>query len=633
MKRFSFGTFLVDDSNRKAFEICRDVASLQPLGSSPFILLGDPGCGKTHLLYAIVNRTRAGSTGTGVAYITADDFPKQVRNLTRDPSPVQRASSAILIVDNLDRFKNSLDDLEAVVRLFLANNHYVLLATAIHPSRLRNLTQGLRSIIEQGVLIDMLANDATNSIEQMAQRIRKEAEEVIARQTREIEELKTQSENASASPADHASEAEGSEAETQLEELRKKMAGAESELEHLRAENSLLSVSAREVGPLRERIEELQDQYEEARAELEPATAEASSAREGANEMLSEAEVLMDEVQNNRAEPSAIEHRTSRRMEEIRELEAALSGDANDDPGSKAPAATTDDPQWELKEAALRSQFQQDQDQLRESFKTVEGRQKDEIANQQCQLEAITEESEETAREMDRLRTEMNRAKGIYSEIQAMVGQANDEIERLDKAAEGAQSERDRVREELEKVIAGHDALKAATEDAQEEARQFREEAGAIRREAEERKTADSARIDELERYLAEATSERDHAVQMNRVVSDQLRSLRTLLTDGSETVDVLARTLGAGPSAGEAAPASPPAHDTAGAKKKEPPNPVGPNVVTAEFGRRTAVAPEDKNEPSSLHHVEQLQTDRDLAPPEDSEADAPQAHEDHGND
>ena len=290
------------------------------------------------------------------------------------------------------------------------------------------------------------------------------------------------------------------------------------------------------------------------------------------------------------------------------------------------------DASW-LKEAALRSQFQQDQDQLRDSFKTVEGRQKDEIANQQCQLEAITAESEEKAREMDRLRTEMERAKGIYSEIQAMVGQANDEIERLDKAAEEAQSERDRVRKELEKTIAGHSALKAAAEDAQEEARQFREEAGAIRHEAEERKSSDAARIDELERYLAEATSERDHAVQMNRVVSDQLRSLRTLLTDGSETVDVLARTLGTGPDTGGAAPVSPPAPDKTDTEKKQSPNPVGPNVVTAEFGRRTTPATEKKNESSSLHHVEQLHTDRDLAPPEDSDSEAPQIHEDLGND
>jgi len=633
MKRFSFGTFLVDDSNRKAFEVCRDVANLQPLGSGPSILLGDPGCGKTHLLYAIVNRTRAGATGTGVAYITADDFPKQVRNLTRDPSPVQRAKSAILIVDSLERFKDGLDDLEAVVRLFLANNHYVVLATAVNPNRLRNLTQGLRAIIGQGSLIHMLASDTSNSLEQMAQRIRKEAEEVITSQTREIEELKAQSNNASASPDVHASQAQGSEAETQLEELRKQMAGAETELEHLRAENSLLSVSAREVGPLRERIEELQDQYEEARAKLEPATAEESPARQGASEVLSEAEVLMDEVENNRSEPSAVEHRTSRQREEIRELEAALGSDASDAPGSKAPTATTDDPQRELKEATLRSQFQQDQDQLRESFKTVEGRQKDEIANQQCQLEAISAESEEKAREMDRLRAEMNRAKGIYSEIQTMVGQANDEIERLGKAAEEAESERDRIREELEKVIGGHDALKTAAEDAQEEARQFREQAEALRREAEERKTADAARIDELKRDLAESISERDHALQMNQVVSDQLRSLRTVLTDGSQTVDVLAQTLGTSPDTGEAAPVSPPAPDKADTKKKQSAKPVGPNVVTAEFGRRTTVAPEEKNQSSSLHHVEQLHTDRDLAPPEDTESDAPRAQEDHGND
>lgn len=630
MKRFSFGTFLVDESNRKAFELCRDVANLQPLGPGPFILLGDPGCGKTHLLYSIVSRTRASSTGTGVAYITADDFPKQVRNLTRDPSPVKRATSAILIVDSLERFKDGLDDLEAVVRIFLANNHYVLLATAVHPRRLRNLTEGLRAIFNQGSLVELLAHEMASSLDQMAQRIRKEAEEIIARQSREIEELKARTNEAH---HDATSAGEESHAHAELEELRKKMVGAESEFEHLRAENSLLSVSAREVGPLRARIEELQDQYEEARSELEPASTEASTAREGANEMLIEAEVLMDEVQNSRAEPSTADSRMDRHREEIRELEVALASESDDEDEGETPATQSGDPRWKLKEAALRAQFQRDQDQLRESFKSVEGRQKDEIANQQFKLEALTAETGEKAREMDRLRVEMDRAKGIYSEIQTMVGQANDEIERLDQAAQEAQSERDRIREELENAIGGHDALKTAAEDAEEHARQFREEAEAIRSEAEERKAADAVRIEELERRLIGAEKERDQAVQMNLVVSDQLRALRAVLTDGSDTVDVLARTLGTEPEPTADAPSIKPAQEAPDRKKKDSTNPLGPNVVTAEFRRRNPVVSNEEDEPSSLHHVEQLQSDRDMAPSGDSESETSRGHEDLGND
>lgn len=644
MKRFSFGTFLVDDSNRKAYELCRDAANLKPLGPGPFVLLGDPGCGKTHLLYSIVNRTRAESTGTGVAYITADDFPKQVRKLARDPSPVQRATSAILIVDSLERFKDSFDDLEAVIRVFMASSHYVLLATSVHPSRLRNLTQGLRSLLDQGGLVEMLPQDAANSLEQMAQRIRKEAEEVISRQMREIEELRAQTEAAGDADADQSATAETSEAEAELEELRAQMVGAKSELEHLRAENSLLSVSAREVGPLRARIEELQDQYEEVHSKLESAEVEASPAREEANEVLCEAEALMGEVQNERPESSEMVQNNIRHLEEVRGLEAALADESNDEARGEASVASADEPLWQEREATLRSQFQMTQDQLRDSFKTVEGRQKDEIANQQFKIEAIATENEKKEKDLDKLRAEMERAKSIYSDIQAMVGQANEEIDRLGKGLDDAVAERDRLRENLSKIRDGHEARKAELENAQAEAGQLREEAEAIRREADERKAGDAARIEALEGELAKAGTERDQACQMNRVVSEQLRALRTVLSDGSETVDVLARTLGTEPEARIAGQVDTPApaagapeaqreRDGSGSKKKDSESPVESNVVTAEFGRRAAVAPDQEEEPSSLHHVEQLQTDRDMAPPDDTDSKSPQAQEDLGND
>ena len=57
----------------------------------PVLLLGDDGCGKTHLLYSVVNQIRSGSARTGLAYVTAREFPDKVRGLIKDPTPVQRA--------------------------------------------------------------------------------------------------------------------------------------------------------------------------------------------------------------------------------------------------------------------------------------------------------------------------------------------------------------------------------------------------------------------------------------------------------------------------------------------------------------------------------------------------------------
>ncbi len=157
MKRYSFVTFEADDANRRAYEVCRAVASLERVSPLPVLLLGHEACGKTHLLYSIVNRVRAGSAKTGLAYVTAQDFPEQVIALIDDPSPVERAQSAVLLVDQLEQFTELVVQLEAVVRLFLDNHHYVVLASSVHPGRLKNLTEGLREVIENGQIVEFLS--------------------------------------------------------------------------------------------------------------------------------------------------------------------------------------------------------------------------------------------------------------------------------------------------------------------------------------------------------------------------------------------------------------------------------------------------------------------------------------------
>ena len=119
MDRYSFGTFLAEDFNHAALQVCRDIANLECNDLQPVVLTGETGCGKTHLLYAIVNRIRATSPDAGIAYITGDDFPDEVRDLVQNPGPVEGADHAVLLVDNLEGFTRDQELLEAVVRIFL----------------------------------------------------------------------------------------------------------------------------------------------------------------------------------------------------------------------------------------------------------------------------------------------------------------------------------------------------------------------------------------------------------------------------------------------------------------------------------------------------------------------------------
>ncbi len=53
MKEYTFDNFLEDKSNRDAKSICR--AFITNCRINPLWVAGNTGCGKTHLLYAIMN--------------------------------------------------------------------------------------------------------------------------------------------------------------------------------------------------------------------------------------------------------------------------------------------------------------------------------------------------------------------------------------------------------------------------------------------------------------------------------------------------------------------------------------------------------------------------------------------------
>jgi chromosome segregation ATPase len=190
MKRFSFATFLVDEGNRQAFQVCQKVADRERLEGLPITLLGDCGCGKTHLLYSIVNRVRATSSKTGLAYVTAHDFPDRVRQLIDDPSDVKRADSAVLLVDQLEQFGDLVEELEAVIRIFLDNNHYVVVASSVHPGRLQNIGPGLRVLLEAGTMVSISQHTNEIRTELLKQQVRQESEAVLVKQRDEIQQLK-----------------------------------------------------------------------------------------------------------------------------------------------------------------------------------------------------------------------------------------------------------------------------------------------------------------------------------------------------------------------------------------------------------------------------------------------------------
>ncbi len=160
MKGRTFETFEVVGGNREAFEYCQRVASLEDLGPCIALLLGPEGCGKSHLLWSVAKQVRLSTIPVGLALITPQDFPDRVKDLVEDPRPLQ-GRRAMLLVDGLEGFESAARRLEAVIEAFLNHQHVVVIASNVHPNRLRELSGPLRARLarSQSILMEPRAAD------------------------------------------------------------------------------------------------------------------------------------------------------------------------------------------------------------------------------------------------------------------------------------------------------------------------------------------------------------------------------------------------------------------------------------------------------------------------------------------
>lgn len=563
MKRFNFGTFLVDDTNRRAFQICQDIAELKPVSPLPVVLLGDEGCGKTHLLYSIVNRIRAGTSKTGLAYVTALDFPDQVRHLIDDPTLVERAQSAVLLVDQLERFRDLIEELEAVVRIFLDNNHYVVLATKVHPGRLQHLPSAFRTVIETGQIVQIVPRATESQIETIKRQLREESDALLARKQQEIEDLRALlsrvgKETSPEAPANVAAlraelDAERiaradtirklSDAREQIEGANEELVAARTEIERLRStvrevEGDFRAAVESELAAARERAERSEREAEALRDELDRIGAEAARVQE--LERL--ADSLRDELDQARVE-AAENLDTARELHEQLEqvqADAAKHYINADAANEQIEAARTDAAVARERVEALSGELEA----LQARFNTLsaeyansqdalsEARDRDvqlesELIDVRAQAESLLAEREQARGEAAALREQLQRLEDELAAMQSVRAEAErlqSELETTQAEAGAARDEASRLREELERVMEGARAWEARAE--------------ALVIERDDARIANAALADRGQRLLSQFEALRSHAAEQSEQHRREIEDLEAVLDSYLSTFD-----------------------------------------------------------------------------------------------
>ena len=541
MKRYSFGAFQVDESNREGYEVCREVAELKPVAPLPVVLLAADGCGKTHLLYSIVNHVRATSGSTGLAYITAHEFPEQVRALIQDPSPVKRAENAILLVDQLEGFTEHGEELGAVVRIFLDNGHYVVVATSLHPRRMDFLPQGLVAILEKGQVVQIKPRAS------VARNVPSEEAGPAAGQRDDIGELREQLRSVEASAAAAVKAAQQAEDEAaalrreqsalleQNEDLQRQLDKERSEVEDLRGQ----------VDTRRAEAEELREELDAERAAHEPLSWDLDAARSDIQALRRDLEQKETQI----GELSGARDEADRLRDEVRGAQADLRAAQQDQ--AALTAQLVQKAALEDEAASLRSKLKKAQtecDRLRSDTERLMERVRELLAQVESGSAKSAQAEQTMLEEIRALEALLDQEGAAAAATAPPQGDWDDARNALEARLASAKAEirtaakaHDELTEKHDKLLAAHAALELQLEQAQTELETQAKEMEALRHEAATQTAAAHAQAGDAERGYAHIHSSFELMRQTANVVGAGLDNLQQQVAEAAEAMGKLA--------------------------------------------------------------------------------------------
>ena len=164
--QYTFEKFVVGASNRFAYNAAQAVAGSPGHSYNPLFLYGEPGLGKTHLLYAIYNAVRTSNPGSKIVLVTGEQFTNEVteaiRHKTTDQLRAKYRDKDMLLVDDIQfiagkeatqvEFFNTFNNL-------YESGHQIVLTSDRPPSDMVRLEERLRSRFEWGLMADIQPPD------------------------------------------------------------------------------------------------------------------------------------------------------------------------------------------------------------------------------------------------------------------------------------------------------------------------------------------------------------------------------------------------------------------------------------------------------------------------------------------
>lgn len=183
VEEYTFGNFVVGESNKFAHAACWAVAACPSLGPStgtrysgsanagpddpiftynPLFIHGPSGLGKTHLLYAITNEIKKKKSNVKIVYKKCEDFTNEmigaIKSGTMPAFREKYRSSDVLLIDDIQFIAGKESTQEEFFHTFTAlyeSEKQIILTSDRPPKDISPLEDRLRTRFEWGLIADI----------------------------------------------------------------------------------------------------------------------------------------------------------------------------------------------------------------------------------------------------------------------------------------------------------------------------------------------------------------------------------------------------------------------------------------------------------------------------------------------
>lgn len=165
-EELTFENFVVGPSNRFAHAASQAVVAQPATLYNPLFLYGNPGLGKTHLMYAIAKEFRKNHPDCNIVYLKGEDFTNEViEGIARGTMPKVREkyrTADLFLMDDIQFIAGKVSTETEFFHTFDALREakkQIVLTSDRPPREIVTLEERLKSRIESGLLADIQAPD------------------------------------------------------------------------------------------------------------------------------------------------------------------------------------------------------------------------------------------------------------------------------------------------------------------------------------------------------------------------------------------------------------------------------------------------------------------------------------------